>query len=305
MSSLLYPLLMICCAALLLYAVRLYTTPGVGAVLAEQARPQDGPRKPFFERYILPLVRVLVPVYDFAIPFSDRRKIRQRLAAAGDPCGLSVNDVVQLKVASLLLSLPAGWYFSTTYGLPLSATIVLIIASAAPLFFLPEIIIGEIADKRQGEITTTLPDLMDLLGISITAGVGFDLALQNIVQRFKGPLAEELERMLQEMRLGTPRRNAYRKMIWRNESPALRSFFSALSQADELGTPVADILEWQAQSLRHQRVQIARRKGARASSKVSLVLATVLLMSMVGIIIATLVLNLVYGDNSLFDLLTG
>ena len=157
------------------------------------------------------------------------------------------------------------------------------------------------AEKRQEEITTSLPDFMDLLAISITAGVGFDLALNNVVDRMKGALAEELERMLRELRLGNPRRLAYRKMIWRNNSQSLRSFFSAMMQADELGTPVADILEWQAQTMRHRRIQEARRKGAKASTKISLVLATLLLFALTGVIIATIGLNIFYGNNVLFS----
>lgn len=294
-----YPILTILTATVAIMAVRYSRMPGVGAMLAEQGRLPDPPKKPFFERIILPLVRRLVPSYRWAIPFSDRRKLRQRLASAGDPCGLSVNDVVQLKVASLLLAAPAAFYFGQTYGLTLTSTIVILIAATVPLFFLPDIILGEMAEKRQEEITLSLPDFMDLLGISITAGVGFDLAMNHVVGRMKGPLSEELDRMLRQMRLGTPRRNAYRKVVWRNESQALRAFFSALVQADELGTPISDILEWQAQTLRHQRIQDARRKGAKASSKISLVLATILLLSLVFIILATLVLNFVYGDGNL------
>jgi tight adherence protein C len=200
-----------------------------------------------------------------------------------------------------MLTVPFALYFGLTYNLPNSAIVVLALAAAIPFFFLPDIVLAEVAEKRQEAITLTLPDFMDLLAISIAAGVGFDLAINNVVARMRGPLAEELERMLRELRLGNPRRYAYRKMIWRNDSPALRGFFSAMIQADELGTPVADILEWQAQTLRHQRIQEARRRGAKASTKISLVLSTILLFSLTGIILATIGLNLFYGNaNALF-----
>ncbi|MBA3944824.1 MAG: type II secretion system F family protein [Herpetosiphonaceae bacterium] len=301
MNSLVFPVLTALAMGLLLWAIRLYATPGVGAILAEQARVAPPPKKPFFERIILPLVRRFVPTYDFAMPFTDRRKIRQRLASAGDPYGLTMRDVVQLKVASLLLSIPGALYFGRTYHLGWNSIIIMTLAAMIPLFFLPDIVLGEMAEKRQEEITTSLPDFMDLLAISITAGVGFDLALNNVVERMKGALADELERMMRELRLGNPRRLAYRKMIWRNDSQQLRSFFSAMMQADELGTPVADILEWQAQTMRHRRIQEARRKGAKASTKISLVLATLLLFALTGVIIATIGLNIFYGNNVLFS----
>lgn len=293
----LYPLLSLLVAVLFLRAVRYSTMPGAGARMAAQAQMPAPPPKPVFERVILPIVRRIVPSYRFAIPFTDRRKLRQRLASAGDPYGMSVNDVVQLKVACLLLCVPAGWYFGTSYSLGLVSTAVIVIAAGVPLFFLPDILISETAERRQEQITQDLPDFMDLLGITITAGVGFDLALNHVVGRMDGPLAEELERMQQQLRLGIPRRNAYRKVIWRNESLALRAFFSALVQADELGTPIADILEWQAQTLRQQRIQLARRKGQKASAKISLVLGTILLMSLMFIILAAVVLNIVYSEG--------
>ncbi len=295
--SWIFPLLTILTASLVLTAWRFATMPSVGVQLADAARPTAAPKKPIFERIVMPLVRKLLPMYRVAIPFSDRRKLRQRLASAGDPAGLTVNDVVQLKMFCLLLAVPIGYYFGSTYGLGLTSTILIIFSATVPLFFLPDIILGEMAEKRQEQITVALPDFMDLLGITITAGVGFDLAMNHVVGRMRGPLAEELDRMLQQLRLGIPRRNAYRKVIWRNESDALRAYFSALVQADELGTPIAEILEWQAATLRHQRIQLARRKGNKASNKISLVLATILLLSLVFIILATLVLNFMDSEG--------
>lgn len=295
MSPLLFPILALATTSLFWYAVRLYNTPGVGAVLAEQARGVAPPPKPFFERVLLPLARRVVPGYRVVLPFVDRRKIRQRLAWAGEPYGLTIDDMVQLKAGSLLLSIPLALYFDFVLGLPTSSMLIIALAGALPCFFVPDMWLIQRAEKRQAEITLALPDFMDLLAISISAGVGFDLAINNIVGRSQGPLAEELERMLREMRLGNPRRHTYRKVIWRNDSPALRAFFTAMIQADELGTPVAEILESQAQTLRHQRIQEARRRGAKASTKISLVMSTVLLFSLVGVILATMALNLAYG----------
>jgi len=299
--ALLFPLLTIAIATLSIYAVRMYTTPGVGAIMAEQARGAEPPAKPFIERWILPLARRLVPTYRFALPFVNRRHIRQRLAAAGDPYGLKVNDVVQLKIASgmifpLLLALDARLVFK----LSTTSVLVMTVAAVLPCFFIPDWWLSSRATDRQTEITLSLPDFMDLMAISIAAGVGFDLALHNIVARMHGALAEELERMIRQLRLGHPRRLTYRKVIWRNDSQALRAFFSALVQADELGTPIADILEWQAETLRHQRIQEARRRGAKASAKISLIMSTVLLFSLVLVLLGAVALNLLYGKVGVF-----
>ncbi len=302
MSPLIYPILTTVVAVLFVAAARLYSTPGVGAVLAQRARTAAPPRRSFFERVILPLSRRLVPGYRVALPFVDRRKIRQRLAWAGDPYGLTIPDIVRLKVASILLCVPFGLYFDFVLGLRTESMLMIMLATALPFFFVPDMWLIQMAEKRQEAVTLALPDFMDLLAISISAGVGFDLALNNIVARSHGPLAEEMERMLREMRLGNPRRLTYRRVIWRNDSPALRSFFTAMIQADELGTPISDILESQAQTLRHTRIQEARRRGAKASTKISLIMSTVLLFSLVGVILATMGLNLAYGR---IDVLVG
>lgn len=298
---LLFPLLTMGIAALSLIALRLYSAPGVGAILAEQARPADPPRKPFIERYILPLARRIVPAYRFAIPFVDRRRIRQRLAAAGDPYGMTINDVVQLKVfAAMVLPFILGMDAKLVFKLSTNSVLIMMLAAILPCFFVPDWWLSGRAEDRQAEITLTLPDFMDLMAISIAAGVGFDLALNNIVARMKGALAEEMERMIRQLRLGNPRRQTYRKVIWRNDLPALRAFFSALVQADELGTPIADILEWQAQTLRHQRIQEARRRGAKASAKISLIMSTILLFSLVLVLLGAVALNLMYGKVGVF-----
>ena len=241
---------------------------------------------------MLPLVRRFVVGYQFAIPFVNRRAIRQRLAWAGDPYGLRVNDVVQLKVGSIYLAIPLALYFGLFLNLPLITMVLIAVSAALPCFFIPDIWLYDKSNERQEEITRQLPDFIDLLAISISAGVGFDLAVNNIVARMRGPLAQELERMIQELRMGKPRRFTYRKMIWRNDSLALRAMFTAMIQADELGTPVSDIMEWQAQTLRHQRIQEARRRGAKAGEKVSLVLSTILLFSLTFLILTTMGLNL-------------
>lgn len=296
--ALIFPLLTTTCAALLLLALRWYTMPGLGALLAQQAQGTLSPPG-WVERVLLPLVRRLTPSPRWVWAFVDHRWLRRTLAAAGDPYGLTLHDLVRLKLASVLLCLPIACYFGLTLRLGVTTTLVMAAALALPCFFVPDLWIDGRAVRRQEEIGLQLPDVMDLLAIAIGAGVGFDLALQIIVGRMRGPLAEELERMLRELRLGTPRRQAYRKVMWRNTLPALRGLFGALVQADELGTPIADILEWQAQTLRQRRLQEARRRGARASTKISLVLSTVLLVSVIGVLMATLGLNLYYGRINL------
>lgn len=122
--------------------------------------------------------------------------------------------------------------------------------------------------RRQQAISVALPDLLDMLAVCVSAGMGFDVALTLLAERGEGPLYEELDRLLRELRIGEPREQAFRHLSERNSSEALRSFVDALLQAEELGSPIAATLERQAEDLRIYRRHRAREQGAKAATKI-------------------------------------
>jgi tight adherence protein C len=113
-----------------------------------------------------------------------------------------------------------------------------------------------------------LPDTLDLLAISVEAGVGFEGALGVVCEHFDSPLADEFSRTLKEMELGLPRRDALQNLKKRTEVPELSNFVLALTQADVLGRPIGRVLKTQASEMRTKRRQWAREKAAKLPVKI-------------------------------------
>ena len=112
-----------------------------------------------------------------------------------------------------------------------------------------------------------VPDTLDLLTISVRAGLGFEGALAKVVEKTKGPLSEEFSRALNEIRVGVPRRDALRDIVERTDVPALATFVGAIIQAEQLGVPIAKVLQVQSEQLRIERRQRAEEAAARAPIK--------------------------------------
>ncbi len=121
--------------------------------------------------------------------------------------------------------------------------------------------------ERQGAILKDLPDTLDLLAISVEAGMGFEGAIDIVCQHFDSPLAEEFARTLHEMELGLPRRDAFQNLKRRTEVPDLSNLVLALLQADALGIPIGRVLKTQAAEMRNKRRQWAREKAAKLPVK--------------------------------------
>ena len=122
-------------------------------------------------------------------------------------------------------------------------------------------------EDRQKDILRGLPDIIDLLVISVEAGLGFEQALQRVIESVEGPLPEEFSRMLGEVRAGSTRAEAMRAMDARIEVPEVRSFVLAILQADAFGVSIGRVLRGQAEEMRIKRRQIAEEKAQKAPVK--------------------------------------
>lgn len=122
--------------------------------------------------------------------------------------------------------------------------------------------------QRKREIQQSLPDILDLLTVSVEAGLGFDAALLKVVEKQKGPLSEELLRVLQEIKMGRPRRDALRDLGKRNDDEDLSNVVASLVQADQLGIPIGGVLRNQAKQIRQKRRQRAEEKAQKAPVKI-------------------------------------
>jgi tight adherence protein C len=212
-------------------------------------------------------------------------RIRQRIDLAGRPDGMTVETFLQL---ILKYALVFGFFAVCLFmlGNNFSALLCLV---AVPL--LPFSRLAGHQRRRQERIANDLPDFLDILSVTVSAGIGFRTALGRVSQRFEGPLRDELLQTLHQLDVGVPRRAAFEALRDRCDSEPMDSFVSAFLQAEELGAPLATTLNNIALDMRRESAQAARRKAARTVPRVTLVVSIVLVPPTLLIIVVGLYLG--------------
>src|SRR5919108_81887 len=158
-------------------------------------------------------------------------------------------------------------------------------------FVVPDLFVAFKARGRREEVRAELPDALDLLAVSVEAGLGFDAAITKLTEHMEGPLVEEFALALGEMRIGESRHNALQKMVDRVQAPELASFVRALIQADQLGISLGRILRVQATDTRNKRQAAAEEKAMKAPIKMLFPTALFIFPAMFLIILGPAFLN--------------
>ena len=174
--------------------------------------------------------------------------------------------VIAQSAATGLLTVGALAYLLLAHPSPRIGIMLLVLAPVIG-WCLPASWLTRKVNERQGAILKDLPDTLDLLAISVEAGMGFEGALEIVCAHFDSPLSEEFSRTLHEMELGLPRRDAFQNLKRRTEVPELSNFVLALLQADALGIPIGRVLKTQSTEMRNKRRQWAREKAAKLPVK--------------------------------------
>jgi tight adherence protein C len=217
--------------------------------------------RPFVERVIGPLGDRLVVTGRRIVRADTARKIQYRLNVAGNPPAWDVNRIIGLKVLGLGVFGVLGFLYLLGLNWPFYRVLLVTGIAAALGYVLPNILLYNAGTKRATQMRNGLPDAMDLLTISVEAGLGFDAAVSRVAKNSDGPLASEFARLLQEMQIGRGRAEAMRAMAERTSLPDLKSFCLAMVQADSLGIPIARVLRIQSQEMRTKRRQRAEEKA--------------------------------------------
>lgn len=224
-------------------------------------------QQPVMDRTLRPLMRRLSGVGTRLTSRNRVGRTESKLAEAGYPYGLRTLDFMGLKVVVALVTSALGFLL---FGLALAQPSNGFLAAMGGLavgFFLPDFWLSRTIRARQQAILLAIPDTLDLLTISVKAGLGFDAALGKVVEKTQGPLADEFRRTLAEVRIGKARRDALREMVARTNVTALTNFIGAIIQAEQLGVAIANVLEVQSEQLRIERRQRAEEMAAKAPIK--------------------------------------
>jgi tight adherence protein C len=222
---------------------------------------------PISERVLAPMVEGLSRVAGRLSPQGYREEIARKLVHGGHPGDLTVDQVLVLK----LLGMVSGilWLPLIFVVLHLSGGMALIVVAFLWFgsFMLPDVYISRAIDQRRHDIAVQLPDILDLLVISVEAGLGFEQALERTTNAVPGPLSDEFRRMLRETRIGSTRAEALRAMDERCDVPELRTFILAMLQADTFGVSVSRLLRSQADEMRVRRRLRAQTQAQKAPVK--------------------------------------
>jgi tight adherence protein C len=225
-------------------------------------------QQPFVERTLRPLMERLSGTVSRFTSASFAETAEKRLALAGNPGNLRVADWLGIKgigavVGAILFFLLFQFVLGTGFAIAVIGGVV----GVAFGYTIPEFWLGGRVRARQHAILLQIPDALDLLTISVRAGLGFDAALGKVVEKMVGPLTDEFRRALAEVRVGKARREALRDIIPRTEVPALTNFIGAVIQAEQLGVSISKVLQVQSEQLRIERRQRAEEQAAKAPIK--------------------------------------
>jgi len=222
---------------------------------------------PLAERAVAPLLAGLTGLGKRFTPVGYVDQVKTKLVSAGKGDQESIDRFLAVRVVTVVAA-PVAAYFAWQYS-PVDGIGQIGIAclAAALLVLGPDSILNRQVEERRWAIRTKLPDVMDLLVISVEAGLGFEQALDRTVAAVPGPLTEEFSRMLGEVRAGASRADAMRSLDARTNVPEIRSFVLAILQADTFGVSIGRVLRAQADEMRIKRRQLAQERAQKAPVK--------------------------------------
>ncbi|WP_232218793.1 type II secretion system F family protein [Chloroflexus sp. Y-396-1] len=223
-------------------------------------------QQPFRERVLKPLFRsILTTLGRFGLK-QNQERLRISLQLAGNPGNITPNMFIGLRMA-LAISLLVVVGLLVIGRMPFMQALMGTLIAAMIGYILPGIWLDRKIKERKKNILKALPDALDLLCISVEAGLAFDLALQRVAQKWDNELSREFQRVLQDIRLGRTRREALRDLVTRTGVEDVQTFVSAVIQADQLGVSMSKILRIQSDQLRVRRRQRAEEAAQKAPVK--------------------------------------
>mgnify|MGYP001791542702 CR=1 FL=1 len=219
---------------------------------------------PVLDRLVTPFFAKMKGLALRLSPSGAGDKLSRMLDLAGNPKGLTVERLLGFKGVGLLLGGLLGLFYG---GLSLKGVFFGALGAAAG-FFLPNLMVYNIGVKRQEVLRRGLADALDMLTVCVEAGQGFDSSLLHVARSVEGPVAGEFARVLAEIQIGKSRGDAFSSLAARTKVPEVRTFVTALVQADRLGLPIGGVLREQSKQMRLVRRQRAEEKAQKVPVKI-------------------------------------
>lgn len=223
--------------------------------------------QPFQERVLIPLMRSVLQVLGRYGPKQSAERLRLSLQQAGNPGNLQPLQFSGIRIGLAVILVLVFGAITLSQGLEVVQVLMYTAIGGAMGYLLPGIWLGQQMKKRKKNILKSLPDSLDLLCISVEAGLSFDQALGRVSEKWDNELCREFKRMLTDVRLGRARRDALRDMSARCGVEDVQTFVAAVIQAEQLGVSMSRILRIQSDQMRLRRRQRAEEEAHKAPIK--------------------------------------
>ncbi|HEV7677720.1 MAG TPA: type II secretion system F family protein [Candidatus Dormibacteraeota bacterium] len=253
---------------------------------------------PLADRMLRPFLEKLSRTLTSRTPANQQQALQEKLTLAGRPYGLTVGSFLTLQALAFVVFGVLGYGLAALMNQGSTFLILGPVVGGVLGYLVPQSLLSRKIRKRKKEILLALPNALDLLTISVEAGLGFDAAISRVTDKYHNALALEFTRVLNEVRLGRPRMEALDDMGKRNKVDDLNNFVQAIIQSEQLGVGIANVLRIQSEEMRRRRRQRAEEQGQKAPLK--------MLFPMVGCIFPTLFIVLLGpAVIKVFDQFTG
>ncbi len=219
-------------------------------------------------------------------------RVRHKLDLAGNPAGWTVDRYLTGTVLGAVGGLAVAGVVALLLEPATPVLVLLLLAGVVAGFFGPAMYLYQLGYERAERIRRELPDAIDLLTISVEAGLGFDAAVQQVARNTIGPLADELARVLREMQLGQSRSTSLRSLAARTSVAELRTFVGAMVQADSLGIPIGQVLRVQSHEIRVKRRQHAEERAQKVPVKITVPLILCILPCLFVVVLGPAALSI-------------
>ena len=216
------------------------------------------------DRLLDPLIGALQKLAERMSPSGTGERISRSLDRAGNPAAWTIERIMGVKGIGLVLG---GVLALVIFGFGIVGILAAAVFAAVG-FFLPDLLVYNMGLKRQTEMRKGLADALDMLTVCVEAGQGFDAAILQVAKTVHGPIGGEFARVLSEIQIGKSRADAFASLGERTTAPEVKTFVSALVQADRMGLPVAAVLREQTKEMRVARRQRAEEQAQKVTVKI-------------------------------------
>jgi tight adherence protein C len=250
---------------------------------------------PLYQRALLPVFKGLTALGGRFTPVGYVDTVRKKFIYAGRVTADGVDRFLAIRVVTVVLV--PFWFLFVTMFLPVQGILRLGALGLGGMVLImgPDAVLNRRVEERQHTMQVKLPDILDLLVISVEAGLGFEQAVDRTVGSVPGPLSDEFARMLGELRAGSSRADAMRALEERTNVPEIRSFVLAILQADTFGVSIGRVLRAQADEMRIKRRQLAQEKAQKAPVKMLIPMVFCIFPALFVVVLGPAIINI--GKN--------